>query len=77
MRIFIQECDKKSIKFTKTRYTIPRTASTSDNNTLGLYGTNQLSWVGYADDIVLVFETIAQLQEGLVALNKTFRRFGL
>ena len=77
MRIFIQECDKKNIKFIKTRYTIPRTASTSDDNTLGSYGTNLLSWVGYADDIVLVFETNAQLQAGLVTLNHTFKRFGL
>ena len=77
MRIFIQECDKKNIKFIKTRYTIPRTASTSENNTLGSYGMNQLSWVGYADDIVLVFENIAQLQAGLVTLNQTFRKFGL
>ena len=77
MRIFIQECDKKNIRFIKTRYTIPRTASTSDDNTLGSYGTNLLSWVGYADDIVLVFETNAQLQAGLVTLNHTFKRFGL
>ena len=77
MRIFIHECDKKNIKFIKTRYTIPRTASTSDDNTLGSYGTNLLSWVGYADDIVLVFETNAQLQAGLVTLNHTFKRFGL
>ena len=48
-----------------------------DDNTLGSYGTNLLSWVGYADDIVLVFETNAQLQAGLVTLNHTFKRFGL
>ena len=38
---------------------------------------NQLSYVGYVDDIVFVFETIAQLQASLITLNKTFRRFGL
>ena len=77
MRLFIQECDKKNIKFTNTRYTIPRTACTSDKHALGSYGTNIVNWVGYADDIVLVFENIAHLQAALVTLNDTFRRFGL
>jgi len=77
MCIFIQECDKKNNRLIKTRYTKPRTASTSDDNTLGSYGTNLISWVGYADDIVLVFETNDQLQAGLVTLNHTFRRLGL
>ena len=40
-------------------------------------GRTYFSWVGYADDIVLVFETNAQLQAGLVTLNHTFKRFGL
>ena len=36
-----------------------------------------ISWVGYADDIVLVFEDNLNMQEGLIMLNKTFNRFEL
>ena len=77
MRIFIQECERKNIKFIKPKYTIPRSASTSENKLLGSYGTKMISWVGYADDIVLVFEDNLNMQEGLIMLNKTFKRFGL
>ena len=58
-------------------YTISRTACTSDNHALGSYGSNIVNWVGYADNIVLVFENIAHLQTALVTLNDTFRSFSL
>ena len=67
----------KKIKFTKAKYTIPRAATTSSNSVLGTYGSKTISWVGYADDIVLVFEDALSMQNGLVALNETFDRFGL
>lgn len=77
MRIFTQECERKNIKFIKPKYTIPKSASTSENNYLGSYGSKIITWVGYADDIVLVFEDNHNMQEGLIMLNKTFKRFGL
>ena len=77
MRIFTQECERKIIKFIKPKYTIPKSASTSENKYLGQYGSKIITWVGYADDIVLVFEDNHNMQEGLIMLNKTFKRFGL
>ena len=77
MRTFINTCETQKIKFTKAKYTIPRAATTSNNSVLGTYGSKTISWVGYADDIVLVFEDVLSMQNGLVALNETFNRFGL
>ena len=77
MRTFINTCEKQKIKFTKAKYTIQRAATTSSNSVLGTYGSKTISWVGYADDIVLVFEDALSMQNGLLALNETFNRFGL
>ena len=65
MRIFLCEYKRKGIKFMKPKYSIPRSASATNDRTLGIYGTNLVSWVGYADDIVLVFKDISNLQRGL------------
>ena len=77
MRTFMHECERKGIKFMKPKYTIPSSACTSKNHTLGTYGSNLVSWVGYADDILLAFEDTCNMQKGLILLNETFKRFGL
>ena len=77
MRVFLRECERKGIRFMKPKYSIPRSASATNDRALGIYGTNLVSWVGYADDIVLVFEDISNLQRGLDILNQTFKRFYL
>ena len=54
MRVFLIECKKLGVKFTKFKYKIPSAASITNGtqNTLGNYGEHSMSWVGYADDIV-------------------------
>ena len=36
-----------------------------------------MDWIGYADDLVLVFEDTDNLQKGLNTLNETFKRYHL
>ena len=36
-----------------------------------------MDWIGYADDLVLVFEDTDNLQKGLGTLNETFKRYHL
>ena len=44
---------------------------------LGHYGEHIINWVGYADDIVLSFYDIENLQKGIDILNNTFNRYQL
>ena len=37
---------------------------------LGSYGQFQMDWVGYADDLVIVFEDMSSLQRGLILIDK-------
>ena len=62
----------------KINYAIPSSATKNgENNLLGSYGTFQLDWVGYADDLVLAFPDMHNLQRGLAILSKIFKRFQL
>ena len=45
--------------------------------TLGKYGHFSIDWIGYADDIVLIFEDVGSLQRGLILLDKILTRFQL
>ena len=36
-----------------------------------------MDWVGYADDLGLVFEDVENLQKGLEALDESFKRYHL
>ena len=56
MRVFLIECKKLGVIFTKFKYKIPSAASITNGtqNTLGNYGEHSMSWVGYADDIVFI-----------------------
>ena len=79
MRVFLIECKKQGVKFTKFKYKIPSAASTTDEtaSALGSYGEHTINWVGYADDIILTFDDETNLKKGLEILNNTFRRYQL
>ena len=76
MRVFLSECTTNKVHFLKLKYEIPNAAFVS-NSSLGEYGKNVLNWIGYADDLVLAFENIENLNRGLKILNGVFKRFGL
>ena len=77
MRVFIQRSKLHHIKFTKNRYTIPGAAVLTQRHGLGNYGTVDLDWIGYADDLVLAFDDIENLSKGLVLLNTTLTDYGM
>ena len=77
MRVFMNECRSKKIKFSEFQFTIPRSATKNNKFNLGNYGKHEVSWIGYADDIVLAFKSIKDLNEGLKVLNDTFKRYQL
>ena len=74
MRVYIQKCKQDGIKFLNLKYKIPEGASKSNIET---HGFHILDWIGYADDLTLMFEDLKSLRKGLGILNKTFERFGL
>ena len=76
MRIVQDECSKHDIKFLELKYTIPRSASSSQQY-FGVYGDQVVDYIGYADDLAMVFDSIASLIKGLEILNNVFKRFGL
>ena len=61
MRIYLEECKKKGIKFLKLKYNIPASASYTDKNAIGNFS---LDWCGYADDLLLVFDNEDSLRKG-------------
>ena len=78
MRIFLSLCKKKGIKFTKTSYAIPSSASSKNiPSKLGYFGEMVIDWIGYADDLALCFNSLDDLRRGLDLLNETFKRFNL
>ena len=78
MRIFLSLCKKKDIKFLKTNFAIPSSASSNDNQSnLGYFGEIVNDWIGYADDLALCFNSLADLRSGLDLLDETFKRFNL
>ena len=74
MRVFLEKCKEKGIKFLKLKYRIPNEAS--PNNTMSI-GTTIMDWLGYADDLVLMLETREDLQKALSILDITLTRFKL
>ena len=78
MRIFMEACEKREIKFLRLNYRIRSTATTrEDKAKLTTVGTHDTDWVGYTDDLNLVFEDNENLQRGLQALHETFSRYNL
>ena len=76
MRVFLKDCKVNGINFTKAKYKIPNAALIKPS-LLGKLGENCINWVGYADDIVLVFDDQSNLKKALELLNYTFKRYQL
>ena len=74
MRVFLQNCMEANIRFLKFKYRIPESAS---HNRRGKVGHHQIDWIGYADDIILTFESKIELQRAMNILNETFSKFSL
>lgn len=78
LRIFLLECSKSKLDFVKLNYLIPGEAVKNKSNfNIGLNGKFTLDWIGYADDLVLVFTDQRSLQRGLHVLSDTFKRYQL
>ena len=60
--------------FMDLRYRIPEYASKRKRTRVG---SQNLNWVGYADDIVLIFDSMQNLEKAINLLDQTFRRFSL
>ena len=74
MRIFNEECKSNNVRFLNLMYRIPSTATERKRMTVG---TNTIDWIGYADDIVLVFEDELQMQRAINLLSAIFKRYHL
>ena len=77
MRIFMKRCEEENIKFVSLSYSVPANASTSSNFGLGRYGTQLLDWIGYADNLALIFPDCENLNRGTNLLNETLERYHL
>ena len=78
LRVFLLECSKSKLDFVKLNYLIPAEAVKNKSNfNIGLNGKFTLDWIGYADDLVLVFTDQRSLQRGLNMLSDTFKRYQL
>ena len=62
LRVFIDKCREQSIKFLKLKYKIPESASTTGRTSSG---TMAVDWIGYAYDLILIFEDDLSLVIGL------------
>ena len=76
MRVYLKDCKVNGVKFTKFNYKIPKAALIKPSM-LGKCGENCINWVGYADDIVLIFDDQSNLKKALELLNYTFKRYQL
>ena len=74
MRIFMDSCKQSGIHFLDLHYRIPEYASKRERTRVG---SQNLNWVGYADDIVLIFDRMQNLQNAINLLDQTFQRFSL
>ena len=78
MRVFIAACKEANVNFFSSSYCIPKDAlKTQSQFGLGKFGNVTVDWLGYADDLVLLFNNIKDLRLGLDILNKTFKRYKL
>ena len=70
MRVFVDQCKKEGIKFLNLKYFIPHQASNTDRAAAGTF---VIDWIGYADDLLLIFEDKDSLKRGLHILDSTFQ----
>ena len=71
MRVYLENCRSIGIKFLQLKYRIPVSATQSNRTTVG---EQPIEWVGYADDLALVFEDVNNLEMGLELLFITFKK---
>ena len=74
MRIYLDRCKTKGIKFLKLKYKIPDIVSTSGRTSSGEL---ELDWTGYADDLMLTFDDKESLQNGIMLLDEIFKEYRL
>ena len=74
MRAYMERCKTNDIQFLQLNYKIPATASNSNK---AMVGKQKIDWMGYADDLVLVFEDVKNLKVGLQILQSTFADYQL
>ena len=78
MRIYTHQCEEEDIKFITFKYRIRSTATPREGRGMKSYrGEHTIDWIGYADDLELYFEDVANLQKGITLLNDTFNRYHL
>jgi hypothetical protein len=69
MRVFLKKCSENGVKFLNLKYNIPCTASKTNRVTIGHH---EVKWIGYADDLVLFFESAADMRKAANILCETF-----
>ena len=67
MRVFLDKCTNIGSKFFQRKYRIPAAATHSKRTTD--------NWVGYADDLVLLFKNITNSKLAFDVLTTTFKRY--
>lgn len=72
--VFLYKCTDIGIKFLQLKYRIPASATHPKRITVGQH---YLDSVGYAEDLVLCFEDITNLELALDVLSATFKRYQL
>ena len=73
-KFFLDKCTNIAIKFCQRKYRILTSAIHSKRATVGQH---TLGWVGYADDLALLFEDIKNFEIALDVLSTTFKRYHL
>ena len=74
MRKFLEVCKVNRVKFLELKYRIPYTATPHERTKPG---TNTTDWIGYADDIVLTFEDVKNMQRALDLITSIFASYHL
>ena len=74
MRIFLDECNTNKIKFLDLNYKIPHSATDTGRTAIGQH---RIDWVGYADDILLVFEDTKNMELAADLLSSLFENYYL
>ena len=69
MRIFKIASTSKYIEFPKLFHRIPVYATTKERS---LVGFNMINWIGYADDLLVIFNDKKHLQDAFTLINYTF-----
>ena len=75
MRVYMERCEAEGIKFLQLKYRIRSTARTREERRGVYYEEHTIDWSGYADDLMLVFESEQELQRALLLPTKHLNAF--